>query len=586
MPNAPFKRHRQSTGNGCALVVCDSRLEEYFQIPETIYAALGHFGLPYRVHDLAAGDLDARTLEACAIVVIGQDNVGLGLTRTSQSVLLQAVSGGLGLVNFDYNLAQYDSSFAEAMGLSGRHSSLSIEVGSAESIAVPAADHWLTWTQEEGREHRLNMPVPAALVKADRRKTHILAETDSGSPAVVARRFGQGRIVQWLVSHRIWTLQVFGHAHGLDDLFWKGIVWAARKPFAMLCMPPFVRFRFDDCNGLYRTPKDMAFVDELARRGHKPNMCVSMNALTDAGWKFLKRHYDHGTAEVAPHTWDGGVSLYFGKDGKAYSKTRFRDMIGQTAAMLRRRKIIPSKILSDHEHEYSSNVLPYLKKLGIEYKMNVMLPDENWAGVHVDWKPAPYGSMSYALDYTPGPYPLFVVFNHYPAFDVARSYLSPKRFLLNRAGGYDGHMWDFLNGLTTRDQPRNDVKAMADRLVDHTRLGINSLFFGGSISHSHFTCALSVAEWKAILDRYEKRTERIEKINTGYDDIAEYARSKFHSRIAAARRLEDGAMAVRLAGKAEAPLRLSVFDEREGVPERRYVTAEPFDGRLDIRVTT
>jgi hypothetical protein len=586
MPNAPFKRHRQSAGNGCALIVCDSRLEEYFQIYETIHAALGHFGVPYRVHDLAAGDLDARTLEGCAIVIIAHDNVGLGLTRKSQSVLLQAVSGGLGLVNFDYNLAQYDSSFMEAMGLSGRHSSRSIEVGSAESIAVPEADHWLTWTQEEGRAHRLNMPVPAAIAKANKSKTRILAETDSGSPAVVARRFGQGRIVQWLVSHRIWTLQVFGHAHGLDDLFWKGIVWAARKPFAMLCMPPFVRFRFDDCNGLYRTPKDMAFVNELARRGHKPNMCVSMNALTDAGWKFLKRHYDHGTAEVAPHTWDGGVSLYYGKDGKAYSKTRFRDMIGQTAAMMRRRKITPSKILSDHEHEYSSNVLPYLKQLGIEYKMNVMLPDENWTGVHADWKPAPYGSMSYALDYTPGPYPLFVVFNHYPAFDVARSYLSPKRFLLNRAGGYGGHMWDFLNGLTTRDQPRNDVKAMADRLVDHTRLGINSLFFGGSISHSHFTCALSVAEWKAILDRYEKRTERIEKINTGYDDIAEYARSKFHSRIAAARRLEDGAMAVRLAGKAEAPLRLSVFDEREGVPERRYVTAEPFDGRLDIRVTT
>jgi hypothetical protein len=145
-------------------------------------------------------------------------------------------------------------------------------------------------------------------------------------------------------------------------------------------------------------------------------------------------------------------------------------------------------------------------------------------------------------------------------------------------------MWDFLNGLTTRDNAKNDVKAMADRLVDHTRLGINSLFFGGSISHSHFTGALSVADWKAILDRYEKRTQRIEKINTGYDDIAEYARSKFHSRIAAAQRLEDGAMAVQLIGKAEVPLRLSVFNEREGVPERRYVTGEPFDGRLDIPV--
>jgi hypothetical protein len=247
--------------------------------------------------------------------------------------------------------------------------------------------------------------------------------------------------------------------------------------------------------------------------------------------------------------------------------------------MMRKREITPSKILSDHEHEYSSNVLPYLDQLGIEYKMNVMLPDETWAGPHVDWKPAPYGSMSYALDYTPGPHPLFVVFNHYPAFDVARSYLSPKRFLLNRAGGYGGHMWDFLNGLTTRDNPENDVKAMADRLVDHTRLGINSLFFGGSISHSHFTAALSVKEWKAILDRYEKRTERIEKINVGYDHIAEYARSKFHSHVASADRLKDGSMSVRLKGRAQVPLKLSVFDEGQDAPERRYVPVEPFDGQ-------
>ena len=585
MPNAPFKRQRQSTGNGCALIVCDSRFEEYLQIHETVFAALAHFGIPYRIHDLATGGLDAQMLAACAVVVLGQDNIGLGLNHKSLSALLGAVSGGLGLVNLDYGLAHYDASFAAAIGLSGSRAGQPIAVGSAEAIAVPAADHWITWTQEEGCVHRLNMPVPASLAKADGRKTRALAETETGAPAVVAGRLGRGRIVQWLVSHRIWTLQVFGHAHGLDDLFWKGIVWAARKPFAMLCMPPFVRFRFDDCNGLYRNPADMAFVDELARRGHKPNMCVCMNALTDAGWQFLKRHHDAETAEVAPHTWEGGVSLYYGTDGKAYSKARFGDLIRDTAAMMRKRKITPSKILSDHEHEYSSNVLPYLKQLGIEYKMNIMLPDETWAGIHVDWKPAPYGSMSYALDYTPGPHPLFVVFNHYPAFDVARSYLSPRRFLLNRAGGYGGHMWDFLNGLTTRDKTKNDVKTMADRLVDHTRLGINSLFFGGSISHSHFTSALSVAEWKAILDRYEKRTGRIEKFNVGYDDIAIYARSKFHSHIAAADRQKGNGMAVQLTGKAEVPLRLSVFDEREDAPERRFVSVEPFDRRSNTRVS-
>jgi hypothetical protein len=522
---------------------------------------------------MAAADLDIKILENCAVVVLGQDNVGLGLNRG-------AVSSGLGLVNFDYNLTNYDTSFAEAMGLTESPKG----IGSVDTVSIRSADTWITWTQEESQEHRLNMPVPAALAKPDKRRTRVLAETETGAPAVVAGRLDRGRVVQWLVSHRIWTLQVFGHAHGLDDLFWKGIVWAARKPFAMLCMPPFVRFRFDDCNGLYRNPKDMAFVDEMARRGHKPNMCVSMNALTEAGWRFLKRHYDNGTAEVAPHTWEGGVSLYYGKDGKAYSKSRFHDLISQTEAMMRHREITPSKILSDHEHEYSSNVLPYLKRLGIEYKMNVMLPDETWAGVHVDWKPAPYGSMSYALDYTPGPYPLFVVFNHYPAFDVARSYLSPTRFLLNRDGGYGAHMWDFLNGLTTRDRAKNHISAMADRLVDHTRLGINSLFFGGSISHSHFTCALSVAEWKAILDRYERRTARIEKINVGYDDIAEYARSKFHSRIAVSERKQDGGMEVRLSGKAQVSLKLSVFDEAGDVPERRFIATEPFEGRRTVRV--
>ncbi|MDC0033257.1 hypothetical protein OAJ57_01680 [Alphaproteobacteria bacterium] len=585
MPNAPSKRYHSSAGNGCALIVCDSRREEHLQIHETVYAALGHFGIPYRVHDLAAADLDAATLEACAVTILGQDNMGPGLTATSQSALLDAVSGGLGMVNLDYNLMQYDRSLINATGLAAVRAGRPMAVGSTASVGIPAADHWITWTQEAGRVHQLNMPVPAALAKVKGRETQILAETDIGGPAVVSTRLGKGRIVQWLLSHRIWTLQAFGHAHGLDDIFWKGIVWAARKPFAMLCIPPFVRFRFDDCNGLYRTPKDMAFVDEFARRGHKPNMCVSMNALTDDGWRFLKKHYDAGTAEVAPHTWEGGVSLYYGKDGKAYSKKQFNKLIRETASMMRRQKIVPSKILSDHEHEYSSNVLPYLKQLGIEYKMNVMLPDEKWAGIHTDWKPAPYGSMSYALDYTPGPYPLFVVFNHYPAFDHARSYLSPTRFLLNRAGGYGAHMWDFLNGLTTRDLPKNDVKTMADRLVDHTRLGLNSLFFGGSISHSHFSCALSKADWKAVLDRYEKCTERLEKINVGYDDVAIYARSKFHTRVTVSTRLADGAMTVRLAGKADVPLKLSVFDEKGDAPERRYIDGVPFDGRFEFQVS-
>ena len=583
MPNAPSRRIRESRGNAVVLVLCCSAYAEHALLPESVFAALGHFGIAYRVRDLARGRLRAGELADCAAAIIGQENLGLALSAADQKTLLGAVEGGLGLVNLDYNLAHYDAGLAEALGVRGTRNDKAVGVAGARAVGIVTTDDFLTYTQESGRVHGFQVPVPAAVVRARRGKAKVVAETDLGSPAVLHCRLGRGRIVQWLVSPRIWTLQVFGHAHGLDDLFWKGIVWTARKPFAMHCMPPFVRFRFDDCNGLYRTPRDMAFVQVLNAYGHKPNMCVCMNALKPQGWRMLKMLFDQDKVEVAPHTWKGGVSLFYGQGGEEYSAQRFRELIGETAAMLKRHRITPSRILSDHEHETSARVLPFLKRLGIHYKMNVMLPGETWAGRHVDWRPAPYGSMSYALDYTPGPTPLFVVFNHYPSFDAARSYLTPKTFLLNRAGGYGDHMWDFLNGLTTRDRRTNDVAGMADRLVEHTRLGLNSLFFGGSISHSHFTAALGVGEWRALLDRYERRTERMEKLNVGYDDVADYARAKFHTRLTAAERL-DGGMKLRLAGSSEVPLRLSMFTETDGVPERHDIPVEPFTGRREIRV--
>lgn len=583
MPNAPSKRTKQSRGNGVALLLCHSGYAEYAQVPETMFAALGHFGIPYRVRDLGAGRLRAAELEKCAVLVIGQENLGIGLSASDQKTILQAVAGGLGLVNFDYNLANYDDSYLDMIGLKGTRHDKGVGTIGAASIGIVSNSDYLTWTQESGRVHSLAFPIPAAVVRAGKRAT-VLAETEHGNPAVIRADTGGGQVIQWLVSPRIWTLQVFGHAHGLDDLFWKGIVLAARKPFAMHCIPPFIRFRFDDCNGLYRTDNDMAFVNVLNEYGHKPNMCVCMNALKTSGWRMLKSLHDSAKVEVAPHTWKGGVSLYYGDHGKEYTKARFRELIAATASLMKKHGIKPSKILSDHEHEYSARVLPYLDRLGIEYKMNVMVPGENWVGPHVDWRPAPYGSMSYALDYTPGPYSLFVVFNHYPAFDFARSYLSPRSFLLNRTGGYGDDNWDFLNGLTDRDQPKNNIEKMARRLAEHTRLGLNSLFFGGSISHSHFTRSLSLGEWKALLDRYERLTARLEKINVGYDDIAMYAKSKFHTHLAAADRSGSAGMALRLSGKSEVPLKISVFRDRDGVPERRYVEADTFSGQRKLQV--
>ena len=57
--------------------------------------------------------------------------------------------------------------------------------------------------------------------------------------------YGSGHAVQW-GSYDWMSHDVLGPLFGLDDLVWRSIVWAARKPFVMQGLPPFVTMRMDD----------------------------------------------------------------------------------------------------------------------------------------------------------------------------------------------------------------------------------------------------------------------------------------------------------------------------------------------------
>lgn len=583
MPNAPAKEPKESRGNGCLLVIGDSAQAEFMLLPEVIFAAFDHFGMPYRVHDLARDRLTALDPSGFAGVVMAQEHLGRSLTSTESRMLLHAAEAGLGLVNFDPDVESYGTELQSALGLAVVGSPA---IEGVEALVVRDDDHFISQTQGVGAAHRLQMPVPASLARVQGPDGRVLAESGQGAPLLVVGGIGKGRLVQWLISPKLWLRQYFGHAHGLDDLFWKGIVWAARKPFVMKAMPPFVRLRFDDCTGLWRDAADFRFVDVLNAAGHKPSLCLCMRAVTADGARKIHKLHTQGLAEFAPHTLGPGTSIFYGDERGEYSVEQLQQNMHEMDDHFRRWKITPSKILSDHDHEYSAKVLPLLKERGICFKMNITLPDERWTGIHRDWRPAPYGSMSYALDYLPDTRDLFVAFNHYPAFDYARAYLPDARFVYNRAGGFGQHMWDFLNGLTTYRglRPENDIKAAAERLATHTRLGLDSLFFGGSITHSHFTQGLSEQEWTILLERYETLTQRYTKLNVGYDFVAEYARAKVDTHLTQAEQDEDAqVMWCTVVGEARIDLKLHVFRDVDGTVERHFETVPAFRGQSDIK---
>jgi hypothetical protein len=586
MPDAPSAACiRTSSGNRTLLVLADSSQPEALHLPEALYAALGHWGMPYQILDLAESPLQAARLADHAAVVIAQEHLGSRLSAEAVAALLRAVEDGLGLVNCDHDLEPYGAAYRDAFGLAGTGIGGKLVVDGVEHVGLPRDDHYLTHTRDAGSMVALRQPLPMLRTRVGG-ETVALAETPDGSPLLVATRLGRGKAVQWLLSPKVWTHPYLGHARGLDDLLWKGIAWAARKPFVMKALPPFVRARFDDCFGWWRDGADLDWVDILNGYGHVPNLAVCMRAVTPDGAARLRALVDAGRAEVAPHTLQPATSIFFGDERWVeYSEGEFRAIVDEVKGLLRRWGIRPSPILSDHDHGWSWRVVPMLGELGIEFKMNITLPGERWEDVHVDWRPAPYGSMDYALDYLPDPLGhLFVVFNHYPAFEYARAYLPDGRFLYNRAGGFGPYKWDFLNGLVTYQaaQASNQVEAAARRLADHTRLALDSLFFGGSISHSHFVRELSPADWRDLLDRYEALTARHEKRNVGYDHVAYYARSHVDSHLAHADVGPDGTVRCRLEGRATVPLELYVFRDVDGAVEHRYEPVPAFSGAQEV----
>lgn len=556
-----------------AAVIVDRRRSEHALARTTILPALVHWGVPHAVLDLADGPV-ANRLGRAGVVLVAQEYLGEPL-EADLPALVEHVRAGAGLVNLDHALHTYPRGYREALGSDGEPLEISVE---GVTVADP---HTISNGCEPGYAPRLKQPLPAVRGGAVLEETVLVSE--DGEPLLGAGALGAGRVVQWSVSPKIWNERYLGFAHGLDGLVWRSIVWAGPKPFGLNAMPPYVRFRFDDCNGHWQEPADLAFAELLADRGHVPSICFCLRALTDEGAAHAAALQRAGRIDLAPHTLAPATSMFYGDAGGEYSPERFREIFAELDDAQRRWGVEWSAILSDHEHEWSRHAVPYLRERGIRFKMNILLPGERWTDPHIDWRPAPFGSMSYALDHLPGDLnDFFVVFNHHHSFDSARVYQDHEHFFYHRPGGFGRQKWDFLNGLVRGPEPgAKDLDAVVDRVVEHTRLGLDALFFGGSISHSHFTRHLSTGEWTEILDRADARLQGVEQIPVSYDEIAEYAEAKAGTRLTGATRDGDR-LRLTIEGASTRPLNLSVFDEEDGALARREVPVEPFEGQTAV----
>jgi hypothetical protein len=342
--------------------------------------------------------------------------------------------------------------------------------------------------------------------------------------------YGAGRIVQWSVSPLIWGPETVGFGFGLDDLLWRGIAWAARKPFVTMALPPYTRLRFDDCQGLWRNAEDFAFVDVLNAHGHVPSLFVCLSAITDSGARRMRELVASGRAEFSPHVIRPDVGLYLGDATHTYTADEIRSNFREIDAHFSRWGVPIAPVIADHNHEYSSHSVPEFASRGMRYRINVTAPDEHWYDEHRDWHPAPYDLTSYAIDEIPNT-GIVAVLNHFSPFMHARTQTGPNSFMFDRDGSYGDVIWDFLNGLAG-DGGWFDVESSVARFALHERRALQSGFVGGSISHSHWMRYLSGLQLDDLLVRVDNENRGVERRPATASESAQRADDHRRSRLA------------------------------------------------------
>ena len=67
---------QESQGSGTLAVLLDSAQPEWLHLPDTLFSALAHFGMPYRVYDISRVPVRLDDLSRHRAVVIAHENFG------------------------------------------------------------------------------------------------------------------------------------------------------------------------------------------------------------------------------------------------------------------------------------------------------------------------------------------------------------------------------------------------------------------------------------------------------------------------------------------------------------------------------
>ncbi len=301
---------------------------EYQMFPERY---LENLQVPYRVVDVST--TSAQDLSNVQLIVAGHK--GINMPSDWQSAIVSAVAGGVGFVNLDS-----DPNIGAQSHIQKIFGATSSTQGSPQqTIVIPAAvqvggtsPHYIAalqkhWAGDPAGDivyqyHGNGVTVieSSATILQGAHGT-VVAELGT-DPLILATSYQLGSAVNF-GTYDYLHADRFGFVMGVDDLFWRSLVWAARKPFVLRGYPKLAAIQMDDNEPGWitrvRNLYDTSITGTLASDGTggpwKPQGNLQLSSLSDAGGERAQLINDvkAGFLHVSPHGNDYGTAgdLYY-----------------------------------------------------------------------------------------------------------------------------------------------------------------------------------------------------------------------------------------------------------------------------------
>lgn len=539
--------------NSNALVMINSGSTAYYpNYSDFFQPYLDWFGIPYETYDVSSNE-PLPDLGDYAVIIFGHREVYTNNYPLAE--LGSAISEGTGLYSFDPHLFDFPSAFSEYVGLQPDFYSSQIRFNT---------EHYITESHTNDIYHPTNdritakYPLHVWAYSYDLINNTVLASigtSESNEALMQVAEFGNGRIVKW--NSYQWVFDEYlGPVWGMDDLIWRGIVWAARKPFVMQGLPPMVTMRVDDVDDRSPAMVNLQWLSICNEYGLIPwvGVFTSPEGYDPTGFfPKLKTFVDNNLATASPHSFTYDSLIYYNlalEPGFSAAENVVSARNTFTA-----NGITISKFLVPHYYYLTADALPGIRDMGVEF-----------LGTKITYDPVPY----------PG------------------NWLNNRPYRINRDGwggtGVPHFYADSINWMNTPfylclseigdDGPpltqyewypgTGTVTEVIARGVRHLRRSLNSMTLPVLFTHED-QMTMTASAWHLILSGV---TAGVSPYNPEYkstDDAVTYIRAKSNLVIRDVGS-NDGLVSISVVGANDMETKCYLFTETGGQITHRLVT--------------